>query len=144
MQKTRKKRNNSIINTKILDPEERMKDLLFRNKNYKETSKIIRDLWILRRQLLKEREKETIREEQEKSENQTTQRNPPQCGVPQSRIIESPKCDTPLDNLPPCRAKNPPQSGPPQCGLPQCRAKNPPQSGPPQCGLPQCRIVKTR
>ena len=46
-----------MINTEILDPEERMKDLLFRNKDYKETSRTIRDLWVLRRQLLKELEK---------------------------------------------------------------------------------------
>ena len=51
--KLEKKRNNSIINTEILDPEERMKDLLFRNKDYRGTSRTIRDLWILRRQLLK-------------------------------------------------------------------------------------------
>ena len=52
-----KKRNHLIVNKDIIDPEERMKDLLFRNKNYTETSKVIRDLWVLRRQLLKEREK---------------------------------------------------------------------------------------
>ena len=50
-----KKRNHLIVNKDIIDPEERMKDLLFRNKNYTETSKVIRDLWVLRRQLLKEK-----------------------------------------------------------------------------------------
>ena len=96
----------------ITDPEERMKDLLFRNKNYKETSKVIRDLWVLRRQLLKE--KETSKEEQDDIRNQ----NPPQCGLPQSRIIESPNGDTPIVN-------------PPQCGLPQCRIIESPNCGTP-------------
>ena len=110
----------------IIDPEERMKDLLFRNKNYKETSKVIRDLWVLRRQLLKE--KETSIEDQRENRDH----NPPQSGLPQSRIIETPVGDTPIVN-------------PPQCGLPRCRiiesARNPPQCGPPQCGLPQCRTI---
>ena len=52
--KLEKKRNSFIINTRILDPEERMKDLLFRNKDFRSTSRIIRDLWTLRGQLLKE------------------------------------------------------------------------------------------
>ena len=135
----------------IIDPEERMKDLLFRNKNYKETSKVIRDLWVLRRQLLKEREKgkETATENQREMKNQ----NPPQNGLPQSRIIESPEGDTPIVNPPQCGLPlcriieltswdtpivHPSQHGeknPPQSGLPQCRVGNPPQSGPPQCGL---------
>ena len=51
--KLEKKRNSSVINTGILDPEERMKDL-FRNKDYRSTSRLIRDLWTLRGQLLKE------------------------------------------------------------------------------------------
>ena len=43
-----KKRENPAINKDIIDPEERMKDLLFRNNNYAETRKVIRDLWVLR------------------------------------------------------------------------------------------------
>ena len=121
-----RKRNHLIVKMDIIDPEERMKDLLFRNKNYKETSKVIRDLWVLRRQLLKE--KETSIEDQRENRDH----NPPQSGLPQSKIIETPVGDTPIVN-------------PPQCGLPRCRiiesARNPPQCGPPQCGLPQCRTI---
>ena len=96
-----KKRNNLIINTEILDPEERMKDLLFRNKDFRGTSRTIRDLWTLRTQLLKELEKDTIREKQRMSENHPTLRDPPQCGLPQSRKIEPPQCGTPQNNLVP-------------------------------------------
>ena len=54
--KLEKKRNGSVINNNILDPEERMKDLLYRNKDYRKTSRVVRDLWTLRRQLLKMKE----------------------------------------------------------------------------------------
>ena len=53
--KLEKKRNSSVINNRILDPEERMKDL-YRNKDFRSTSRVIRDLWTLRRQLLKLKE----------------------------------------------------------------------------------------
>ena len=43
--KLEKKRNSSVINNSILDPEERMKDLLYRNKDYRSTSRVVRDLW---------------------------------------------------------------------------------------------------
>ena len=52
--KLEKKRDPAIINRNINDPEERMKDLLFRNKDHIRVSKQVRELWILRRDLLKE------------------------------------------------------------------------------------------
>ena len=42
------KRNDKVINKNIIDPEERMKDFLFRNKEYAEVRKVIRDIWVLR------------------------------------------------------------------------------------------------
>ena len=38
-------KNYEILNKDIKEPEERMKILLFRNKNYKLVSKLLRDLW---------------------------------------------------------------------------------------------------
>ena len=55
--KLEKKRENPTINKDITDPEEKMKDLLFRNNNYAGTRKVIMDLWVLRNQMLKELEK---------------------------------------------------------------------------------------
>ena len=52
--KLEKKRNNTVINMDISNQEERMKDLLYKNTDYKRTSRVIRDLWVLRRDLLKE------------------------------------------------------------------------------------------
>ena len=144
-----KKRNHFIVNKEIIDSEERMKDLLFRNKNYTETSKVIRDLWVLRRQLLKEKEKENIMDNQRDKNNQDT----PQKGLPQSRTIGSPEGDTPIVNPPKCglpmrriiesTSRDLPrvhhyqqeERNPPQSGLPQSSIRNPPQSGPPQSGL---------
>merc|ERR1711895_40269 len=51
------KRNDMVINKNIIDPEERMKDFLFRNKDYAEVRKVIRDIWVLRNQRLKELER---------------------------------------------------------------------------------------
>ena len=52
--KLERKRDPTIINRKIDDPEERMKELLFRNRDHIRVSKQVRELWILRRDLLKE------------------------------------------------------------------------------------------
>ena len=155
--KLKKKRNNSVINTGILDPEERMKDLLFRNKDFRSTSRIIRDLWTLRGQLLKGLENRLQKGNQEvprnnkAEETSSPQSDPPQCGPPQSRKTKLPPSCPPQCGLPQCRRYQS-QSNPPQCGLPlsrlgdisqnnllPSRIKNPPQSGPPQCGLPPSR-----
>ena len=71
--KLEKKRNSSVINYKILDPEERMKDLLYRNKEFRSTSRVVRDLWTLRRQLLKLKENRIQEGDQEIHENDKTE-----------------------------------------------------------------------
>ena len=47
------KRNYNIINKDIKVPEERMRALLFRNKNHQAVSKMLRDLWELRKKNIK-------------------------------------------------------------------------------------------
>ena len=124
--KLEKKRNSSVIDNRILDPEERMKDLLFRNKDFRSTSRIIRDLWTLRGQLLKAMENRLQKGNQEihgnnkAGETNSLQNDPPQCGTPQSRKTK------------------PPPSGPPQCGTPRCR-RYISRNDPPQCDLPLSR-----
>ena len=158
MQEIREKRNSSVIDNRISDPEERMKDLLYRNKDFRSTSRVIRDLWTLRGQLLKVRENRIQKGNQEIHENDKTeetdslQNDPPQCGTPQSRKTKPPPSGQPQYGLPQCR-RYISQSDPPQCGLPlsrlgditlnnlpPSRIKNPLQSGPPQCGLPLSRL----
>ena len=51
------KRNYNLIDKEIVDPEERMRVLLFRNENRQEIGRMIKDIWETRGQLLKEREK---------------------------------------------------------------------------------------
>ena len=71
------KRNIRVINKNIKDPEERMKDFLFRNKEYAEVRKVIRDLWVLRNKKLKELEKNlTTEERDEKIDGSTTENQP--------------------------------------------------------------------
>ena len=52
--KIEEKRNYNIINKDIKNPEERMRILLFRNKNYQAVSRMLRDLWELRKKILKQ------------------------------------------------------------------------------------------
>ena len=51
--KLEQKRDYTIIDKNIEDPGERMRVLLFRNKNYTMVSKMLRGLWDLRKNLLK-------------------------------------------------------------------------------------------
>ena len=112
--KLERKRNYTIIDDRIDNYEERMKDLLYRNTDHIKTSYMIRNLWILRRDLLKERKEEMQQEESKKPQSvqsagiNTQQSGPPPSGLPQSR------------------RPNPPPSGPPQSDLPQSGAINPP------------------
>ena len=107
--KLEKKRNSSVINNRILDPEERMKDLLYRNKDFRSTSRVVKDLWTLRRQLLKLKENRIQEGDQGFHENDKTG----ETNSPLSR-----KGDIIPNNLPPSRIGNPPQSGPLKCDLP--------------------------
>ena len=52
--KLENKRDYSIIDSNIKNPEERMRVLLFRNKNFLMVSKMLRNLWDLRKNLLKQ------------------------------------------------------------------------------------------
>ena len=52
-------RDYDLLNRNISDPEERMRTLLFRDDRCMKVGKLIRDLWDLRRQQLKEIEKMT-------------------------------------------------------------------------------------
>ena len=125
-----------------------MKTLLFKNADYRRTSRMITDLWVLRRHLLKELEEDIPQKEKQKAPKfiladkpNLPQSGPPQCGLPQNRIQNQPQSDPPQYGLPQSRKPKPPLSGSPQCGLPQCRIKYQPQSNPPQRGLPQSRMV---
>ena len=55
--KLESKRNYKIINKNIRNPEERMRILLYRNENHQIVSNMLRDLWELRKILLKQLEK---------------------------------------------------------------------------------------
>ena len=51
--KLEEKRNYNLLDRKETDPENRMRKLLFRNNECYEIGKMIKELWILRRNLLK-------------------------------------------------------------------------------------------
>ena len=90
-----KKRENPAINKDIIDPEERMKDLLFRNNNYAETRKVIRDLWVLRNQMLKELEKLTKPRKTGQDSDKKTGKD-----SPQDKIVGDQDKDPPIGNPP--------------------------------------------
>ena len=52
--KLEQKRDPALVNKEIVNPVNRMKELLFRNNQHLEVSQMIRNMWILRRTLLKE------------------------------------------------------------------------------------------
>merc|ERR1711888_466671 len=66
-----------VINKNIVDPEERMKDFLFRNKEYAEVRKVIRDLWVLRNRKLKDLERNVTTEKRDKDNDRLTTGNQP-------------------------------------------------------------------
>ena len=49
------KRNYELINKELIDPEERMRALLFRNENHQEVGRMIKELWDLRGKMLKDK-----------------------------------------------------------------------------------------
>ena len=93
--KLEKKRENPTINKDIVDPEERMKDLLFRNNNYAETRKVIRDLWVLRNQMIKELEKLNKPRKTGQDQKGETDKN-----SPQDEPVRNQKMDPPIGNPP--------------------------------------------
>ena len=98
----------------IKNQEERMKDLLYRNTDYIKTSRVIRDLWILRRNLQKKLKEGKLQQKDHQAPQnlQTDKTNPPQ---------SSPS----LSGLPLRGSLNPPQSDPPLGGLHQRIAIDP-------------------
>ena len=91
--KLEQKRDPTLVNKEIIDPVERMKEVLFRNNKYLEVSHMIRNMWISRRDQLKEIKERNISIGQsqisnapknQSEERATTQQNPPQSGQPQS------------------------------------------------------------
>ena len=90
-----KKRNDKVINKDIVDPEERMKDFLFRNKDYAEVRKVIRDIWVLRNQKLKELERITLTGKKDKGRNKMTSEN-----LSHDRMVESQDKDPSTVNPP--------------------------------------------
>ena len=86
--------------------EERMKDFLYRNKDYVKTSRVIRDLWILRRNLLKKLKEGELQQNHHQAQQNLLEdkTNPPQSGPPMSSLllrgsINSPQSDLPQDDL---------------------------------------------
>ena len=57
--KLEQKSNHDLIDKEIKNPEDRMKELLFRNNNHIEISQMIKNMWVLRRALLKEKKEKT-------------------------------------------------------------------------------------
>ena len=65
--KLEKARDYTLINNQLVNPTEKMKDLLFRNRKHLEVSIMIRNLWILRKKLLNEiRQKEENKNQNKK------------------------------------------------------------------------------
>ena len=84
------KRNDKVINKNIMDPEERMKDFLFRNKDYAEVRRVIRDIWVLRNRRLKDLERSILTEKRDEGKDRLTtgdqpriqpQSDPPRKGI---------------------------------------------------------------
>ena len=46
------RRDYNIIDKDIINPEKRMRKLLYRNENYQEVGKLIKNLWTLRKELM--------------------------------------------------------------------------------------------
>merc|ERR1712055_116670 len=72
--KLEEKRNYDLINKELIDPEERMRALLFRNENHQEVGRMIKALWDLRGKMLKDR-KTIIKNNKKKKPQKDERRN---------------------------------------------------------------------
>ena len=72
-----------------------MKDFLFRNKDYAEVRKVIRDIWVLRNQRLKELEGIILTGKKDKGRNKMTLEN-----LSHDRTVESQDRDPSTTNPP--------------------------------------------
>ena len=68
------KRDYNLIHKEIAEHEERMRELLYRNKNHSGVGKMIKNLWDLRKNILDEQKKNTVN-------------NPPQKGLATGQSI---------------------------------------------------------
>ena len=86
----------------IKNQEERMKDFLYRNKDYVKTSRVIRDLWILRRNLLKKLKEGELQQNHHQAQQNLLEdkTNPPQSGPPKSILLLRGSINYPLSDLP--------------------------------------------
>ena len=99
------KRDYNIINKETIDYEERMRELLYRNKNHTDVGKMIKNLWEMR-SIIELQKKNIINNPQASSQATVPYLNPPLCG----------QVTVPINNPPPCGqvtvpTKNPPPSG---------------------------------
>ena len=86
------KRNYNLINKETVEHEERMRELLYRNKNHSEVGKMIKNLWDMRKNILEQQKKTTVN-------------NPPPNGqvtVPNINPPPSGQVTVPVKNPPPC------------------------------------------
>ena len=75
-------RNYDLIDKDILDPEERMRTLLFRNNRFQETGEMIKNLWFKRKYLLGDyREKEKKKDKKGQKGQNLLQRVTPSQGL---------------------------------------------------------------
>merc|ERR1712121_417601 len=71
-----KKRNKKILNDEIEEPEEKLTYFLFKQKNHQEKGKMIKDMWYLRRSILKLKKECQVRDEQENEKNNLQRTDP--------------------------------------------------------------------
>ena len=95
------KRDCELMNRNINDPEDRMRELLFRNKNHMEISRMIKNMWELRRKLLNARERKTPQKDQSTVQN---------VNLPSHGDIRAPCQNPPPSGWVSEPDKNPPQS----------------------------------
>ena len=81
-----------------------MKDFLFRNKDYAEVRRVIRDIWVLRNRRLKDLERIILTEKKDKGKDKLTpgdlprnqsQSDPPRKGIQKGEIVNLAQNSTP-------------------------------------------------
>merc|ERR1711867_310452 len=77
-------RNHNLIKENIKDPEEKMIDLLFKNKEHQNVGKMIKRLWYIRRDLMKLR-KEEYMDEATKNANRNNNKGKRKKQTPEER-----------------------------------------------------------
>ena len=83
-----------------MDPEEKMKDFLFRNKDYPEVRKVIMDIWVLRNRRLKDLERIVLTGEKDKGKDKLTSGDLSHNRTTESQDRDPSTTDPLKDNLP--------------------------------------------